>query len=93
MKFGDAETSEMGVVNTAVEEENKESVDKPSDTGDVDQYVDFQGSDHFNVGTCDDEPDEDDPFGFSGISFGEFKLGVEFADVCGLNAPPQRPSP
>ena len=59
----------------------------PPDDGDVNQCMDFQGSDHFNVGTCDDKPDEYDPFGFSGIGFAQFQLGVELADVCGVSAP------
>ena len=51
--------------------------------------MDFLGSDHFNVDTCNDEPEEDDPFGFSfsSLGFAQFELGVDLADVCGVNAP------
>ena len=53
MKSRDAETYKMGDVNNTVEEESKESVDESPKDGDIDQYMDFQDSNHFNVGTCD----------------------------------------
>ena len=90
MKSGVAETSKMGIVNTDVEEESKESIDDPPNDGDVDQYMDFQGSNHFNTGTCDDEPDEGDPFGVSVIGSAQFELVIDLADVSGVSAP-QKP--
>ena len=55
--------------------------------------MDFIGDENFNVGGLDDEPDEDDPFGFFGLTFGEYvqadpqgpsnpvKVGIALADV------------
>ena len=68
MKSGDFKTSKSGVVNTNVEKEG-EDPDKPPEDHDVEDYKDFVGQDHFNVGTFNNKPDEDDPFGFSGIGF------------------------
>ena len=55
--------------------------------------MDFVGGENFNVGVLNDEPDKDDPFGFFGLTFGEFgqakpqgpskppKVGIALADV------------
>ena len=55
--------------------------------------MDFVGGENFNVGVLDDEPNEDDPFGFFGLTFGEFgqaepqgpsksaTVGINLADV------------
>ena len=44
----------------------------PEIVNDCEKFVDFIGDEHFNVGVLDDDPDEDDPFGFFGLTFGEF---------------------
>ena len=85
VKSGDFKATKTDVVNTDVEEEGEEP-GKPPEDPDVQEYNDFIGQDYFNGGTFDNEPDEDDPFGFSAIVFAQFQLGVKLADVCGVNA-------
>ena len=78
----DFKATKRRVVNTAVEEGGKDPDGPPDDT-DVQEYVDFLGQDHFNLGKCKDEPNEDDPFGLSISSLGlaQFELGFKLADV------------
>ena len=75
MKSGDFKPPKSGVVNTNVQEEGDGDDDPPKNVNDCEKYIDFIGGENFNVGVLDDEPDEDDPFGFIGLDFaniGEF---------------------
>ena len=72
MKYGDFKPPKSGVVITNVQKEGDDDDESPKNVSDVEKFVDFMGADHFNVGELDDEPDEDDPFGFFGVQFGEF---------------------
>ena len=87
VKSGDFKTSKSGVVNTNVKKEAKKPDDLP-ENHDVKDIKELLGGNHFNVGEIDDAPDKDDPFGFFGVRFGEFQVGVELADVH-VVSPPQ----
>ena len=52
----------MGVVNTTVEEKGKEPVNPLNDTG-MEEFIDFCGKNHVNVGTYKDKPNEGDSLG------------------------------
>ena len=68
----------------------------PKNVNDCEKFVDFIGEQHFNVGVLGDEPDEDDPFGFFGLTFANIeqfgqvepqglskyaRVGIDLADV------------
>ena len=89
VKSGDFKTSKSGVVNTNVKKEG-EKPDDPRKDHDVEDIKDFIREDSFKVSAINNAPDEDDPFGFSGVGFGKFQLGVELADVH-VVSPPKKP--
>ena len=93
MKSGNFKPPKSGVVNANVAKEGSSDDKPPENVNNCEKFVDFIGGEHFNVGVLDDEPDEDDPFGFFGLTFGEFgqaepqcpsksaTVGIALADV------------
>ena len=65
----------------------------PKNVNNCEKFMGFIGVEEFNVGVLDDKPDGDDPFGFFGLTFGEFgqtgpqgpsmtvNVGIALADV------------
>ena len=94
MKSGDFKPPKSGVVNTNVQKEGDGDKDPPKNVNDCEKFVDFMGVEEFNVCVLNDDPDEDNPFGFFGLQFGEFsthqaepqgpskllKIGIALAD-------------
>ena len=96
MKSGEFKPPKSGVVNANVEKKGSSDNEPPKNINDCEKFGDFIGGEHFNVGVLDDEPDEDDPVGFFGLTFvnvGEFyqaepqgssksaTVGIALADV------------
>ena len=70
MKSGEFKPPKSGVVNANVQEQGGSDDDPPKNVNDCKKFMDFIGDENFNIGVLDDEPDEDDPFGFFGLTFG-----------------------
>ena len=96
MKSGDFKHPKSGVVNANIAKGGDSDDEPPENVNDCEKFVDFVGGAHVNVGVLEDEPDEDDPFGFFGLDFaniGEFgqvdpqglskytRVGIDLADV------------
>ena len=96
MKSGEFKHPKSGVVNANVTKEGSSDDKPPENVNDCEKCVDFIGGEYFNVGVLDNEPDEDDPFGFFGMDFantGEYgevdpqglsksaRVGIDLADV------------
>ena len=78
MKSGKFIPPKSGVVNANIAKEGSSDDEPPKNVNDCEKFVDFIGGEHFNVGVLDNEPDEDDPFEFFGLTFANIE---EFGQV------------